>query len=352
MNQGVIIAFFLSLFVSELTTSSIIRFSKRMRLGDVPDGERKVHKKIIPNLGGIGVFIGAMVAYFSFSDYSDILRPDKLFSITILLFFVGLKDDLEPISAYIRLIIEFLCAFFIIYITNIRIESLYGILTIHELPYWASFTLTSIFIVGCINAYNMIDGIDGLLGALSFLGISCFGLLFDASGEWLWTLLCIALSGSLTSFLVYNWQPAKIFMGNGGSMFMGTFFACFSLHLMQLKLIESPYFAISMPHTIALSIIAVPLFDMCTVFILRIFHGFSPFKADNRHAHHRLLELGCQHWQATLILVASNIVIIAFAYFVQNTGALKSLVFTVLLCSLLELLLIFILYRARIHRSR
>ncbi len=352
ISLNVLIAFLFSLCIAEFTISEVIQFSKKIKLGDAPESERKIHKKIMPNLAGIGIFLGTMVSYFAFSDYSNVLRPDKIFSIMFLLFFVGLKDDIDPIAAWKRIVLEFLCAFFIIYITNIRITSMYGIFGVTDLPYWASFLLTSIFIVGCINAYNMIDGIDGLLGSLSFLGAICCGIIFNASSEWLWTLLCVTLTGSLISFLIYNWQPAKIFMGNGGSMLMGTLFACFSLRIMQMGHIESPYFTITMPHTIALGIIAIPVFDMLSVFLIRILRGNSPFKADRNHTHHHLLELGLQHWQATLTLVATNIVIILFAYFVQQTGALRSLIYTMLLCVFLQLFLFFLVRRHRSHAKK
>ncbi len=342
MSINIIVAFLLSLIISTYSIDQIILFSRRIGWGDDPSEARKIHKRKIPNLGGISVFMATMVAYFAFSDYSTWIRPDKLFSISILLFFVGLKDDMEPISAWRRFIIEFLCAFFIIYLTDVRITTLYGIFGIQTLPYFISFIITSLFIVGCINAYNMIDGLDGLLGSLSILGVICFGLIFNASGEWLWTLLCVSLLGALIGFLIYNWHPAQVFMGNGGSIFIGAFFACIALRIMQLQPVESEYFSIIMPHTIALGIISIPVIDMITVFVLRICHGESPFKADRRHIHHRLLNIGLKHNQATLVLVFLNVVILLFAYMVQSSGALRSLVYTLLFCFLIELIFIYL----------
>jgi UDP-N-acetylmuramyl pentapeptide phosphotransferase/UDP-N-acetylglucosamine-1-phosphate transferase len=342
LNERMLLAFTVSLFISVFLTEKIINFSKRVDFVDKPTEDRKLHKKKIPNLGSISIFIASMFAYFAFSDVGGSpLRPDKLFSITILLFFLGLKDDIEPVKAGKRLMAEFLCAFFIIYITDIRILSMYGVFGITDLPYWGSFVLTSIFIVACINAYNMIDGIDGLLGSLSLVGTIIFAILFYSAGEWLWALLSIVVAGSLIGFLIYNWQPASIFMGNGGSMFLGTIFACVSLRVMQLGTIEGAFFTITMPHTIVLGVISIPIFDMLSVFSLRIYHGISPFKADNRHTHHRLLRLGLSHWQTVLILVFANILILALAYYVQERGALRSLVYTFLFCCLLEAVLIF-----------
>ena len=341
------LAFAVSIIISIFSTDHIIGFSNRHGIVDAvggEEGERKIHKRSVPNLGGICVFLASMFTYFAFSDYANVLRPDKIFSISILLFFVGLKDDIESIHPWRRFMYEFMCAFFIIYITDIRITNLYGILYINALPYGASFVLTSVFIVACINAYNMIDGIDGLLSSLSLLGAIVFGFMFYEAGEWLWALLCVSVAGSLVGFLIFNWQPAKIFMGNGGSMFMGTVFACMSLRMIQLEHIECSYFTISMPVTIALAVIAIPIFDMLSVFTIRICNKQSPFKADMRHTHHRLLGLGLQHWQAVLVLVFTNMLIIGFAYSIQETGALKSILLTLGFCLLLDLLLIFIHY--------
>ena len=350
MNFNVIIAFFLSFFLSLITTWQVIRFSNKKNLGDNPKGEsRKIHKILTPNLGGIGVFIGTCVAYFAFSDYSMGIRPDKLFSISILLFFLGILDDLEPMGAKKRLLIEFACAFFIIYITDIRLVTLWGIFGIQELSLVASYLLTSIFIVGCINAYNFIDGMDGLLGSIALLGSICFGLIFNLYGEWLWTLLCIAICGGILGFLFFNWSPSRIFMGDGGALFLGTIFACFALHVMQLPPIRDNniFFSILAPHTIAFSIIAVPIVDMVIVMILRTIHGYSLLIADNRHVHHRLLSIKMNHSSATLLILLGNISIIVFAYFVQGQGALRSLIFTVIYGIVLESVVIYFVWLIR-----
>ena len=344
MSLNVVIALLLSIVVSVFSIFYIIRFSKHLGWGDDPSEARKIHKRKIPNLGGIGVFIATMVPYFAFSNYADIIRPDKLFSISIFLFFIGLKDDMDGISVRSRFIMQFLCAFFIIFITNIRLTTLWGIFGIQELPLVPSYILTSIFIVGCINAYNMIDGLDGLLGSVSLIGAVSFGFIFNFSGEWLWTLLCIAMCGALLGFLLFNWHPATIFMGNGGALFLGTIFACFALRVMQLSPVEYAGIRLTMLHTLAFSIIAIPIVDMLAVFTLRIYHGFSPFKADNRHIHHRLIGAGLDHAQASLVIVFISILVIVFAYHVQNTGALKSLLWTILFCFVLELVVIFIVY--------
>ena len=347
MSLNVIIALLLSIAVSVFSTFYIIRFSRHLGWGDDPSEKRKIHKRKVPNLGGIGMFIATMVPYFAFSDYADIIRPDKLFSISIFLFFIGLKDDMDGISVRSRFILQFLCAFFIIFITNIRLTTLWGIFGIQELPVFPSYILTSIFIVGCINAYNMIDGLDGLLGSIALIGAVCFGFIFNFSGEWLWTLLCIAMCGALLGFLLFNWHPASIFMGNGGALFLGTIFACFALRVMQLQPVEYQGIRFTMLHTLAFSIIAIPVVDMLMVFILRVYHGLSPFKADNRHIHHRLIGAGLDHAQASLVIVFLSLLIITFAYQVQETGALKSLLLTILFCFVLELAVIFVVYLVR-----
>ena len=338
-----LIAFMASVGISIYSTKRIIGFSKRVGIVDDPNSEyRKIHTRLVPNIGGIAVFLSAMSVYFALCNFNTIHRPDKLFSISIILFFIGIKDDFEPISYNRRIIYEFLCAFLIIIIADIRILSMYGIFGVDDLPYWVSFIMTSVFIVACINAYNMIDGIDGLLTSLCLVGSLVFAVIFFCARDYAWALLCMCLAGSLLGFLRYNWQPAKIFMGNGGSMFLGTLFACLSLRLMQISLIDNTFFTVPiMPITIALGVIAIPLVDMLTVIVVRILRKKSPFKADRSHIHHRLLDIGLSHWQTVLVLVFVNFLIVFFAILVQYQGALISILSTLAFCVVLEITMIF-----------
>jgi UDP-N-acetylmuramyl pentapeptide phosphotransferase/UDP-N-acetylglucosamine-1-phosphate transferase len=345
MNDGIfLLAFIVSLLVSVFSISRIIVFARHAGLYDKPDS-RKIHVGKISNLGGIGVFMASIFAYFAFSNFAAFPRPDTLFSISILLFFIGLKDDIKPVKAHRRLIYEFTCAAFIIYFTDMRITSLLGIFSVTSLPYWASFLLTSLFIVACINAYNMIDGIDGLLGTLSMLGTTLFGIMFHVLNEHLWTVLCVSVLGSLAGFMIYNRHPARVFMGNGGSMFVGTFFACASLKFMQAGAFEIGPPALDVkilvPHTIVLGIISIPIFDMLSVFVIRLLNGQSPFNADRRHTHHRLLSLGLSQRQVVHVLLLANLTILLLAYLVQETGAARSLLYTMLYCAGLQALLLF-----------
>ena len=340
MSLNIIIALILSFSISCFCTYTLIRLSLRLGVGDAPSETRKLHQKTVPNIGGIAVFIATMFTYFIFSDYTNMVRPDKIFSIAILLFFIGLWDDIEPVPARARLLTEFACALLIIYISDLRFITLWGIFGITELPIWSSYILTSLFIVGCVNAYNLIDGLDGLLSILSLLGAFCFGFIFKFSGEWLWTLLCVAIYGALIGFWLFNRYPAKILMGDGGALFLGTLFACFSLRIMQLQPMQTEYLSIKMLHTIAYSIIAIPVTDMVIVFFIRCLHRVPPFLADNRHLHHRIHQAGCSHTQTGLIMCLMNVLVIFFAYKMQNHGALVSLVFTILFCVILEIIVI------------
>ncbi|MDH8700822.1 UDP-GlcNAc:undecaprenyl-phosphate GlcNAc-1-phosphate transferase [Dysgonomonadaceae bacterium PH5-43] len=339
MSINIIIVLILSIGISVFVTSKTIKFSKALGFGDDPSEKRKIHKKKIPNLGGIAVFIATIVPYFAFSDYADTIRPDKLFSISIFLFFIGVKDDMEPMSVRSRILFEFICALFIIYITDIRLTTLWGIFGIQEIHIVTSYILTSLFIVGCINAYNFIDGIDGLLVSLTLYGAVSYALVFHYANEWLWTLLCVSMAGALIGFLIYNWSPAKIFMGNGGALFLGTMFACFALRIMQLPAMTFGNAHISAPHTMAISVIAIPIVDMIFVVIVRLFRRHNPFKSDNRHIHHNLLKIGFNHAQSTLILVFLTFLTITFAYFVQDTGALRSLLLMLAFVVALEIII-------------
>lgn len=276
------------------------RLGLQSGLFDIPD-KRKVHQRPMVRLGGVSIFIGTLIALLvvwwsgGFVDArGQILPPNEeyeIWGVTIggLAFFaIGLADDLFGLSPFTRLLVEVIVAG-MAWKAGVQIEflsiPLHGMVT---LPDWVSLPITVIWLVGMVNATNWIDGLDGL--AAGVCGIAAFVMLIVGlfMGQPAAALIAAALAGSLLGFLRYNFNPAQIFMGDGGAYFIGfTLAGVAVIGLVKTTAVTSfvlPYL-----------ILAVPLLDMSAVILDRLRHGKSPFIADKRHLHHRLLKAGLSH---------------------------------------------------------
>jgi len=310
----IIVAFLIGLFLAGYSIPVIVRLSKEKKLFDIPN-ERKVNKTVVPNLGGIALFIGITIATllgihtYSFPDLRYILAG------LIILFFIGIKDDVLIISARKKLVAQIICAFILIVPGEIRITNLHGILGIHEINYTVSVIISLLVIVSIINALNLIDGIDGLAASLGILSSVFFGTYFIITGHFNYAILSFAIVGSLSSFFFFNvfGNKNKIFMGDTGSLIIGLLLAVFTVKYNEFSMTSSEEIRNFSP-VLTFAIIAVPVFDMIRLFISRILRRKSPFAADMNHIHHKLLKLGFSHLESTLTIVSANLILIVVAY--------------------------------------
>lgn len=299
-----------SLVVTYIVLPVIIRISHNKKLFDNPTGFRKVHKQATPNLGGIGILAAVMIT-FSVSGYAIESWAPYLMAGLMILFFSGIKDDIMVISPLKKLVLQCLAIAAIIFGGDLVITNLGGIFGFHEIPYWAGASLTFFTIVVVINAYNLIDGIDGLAGGI--------GVIASLSlGSWFWrvdmipeAVVAFVLVGSLLAFLWYNFEPASIFMGDTGSQVVGFLLAFLAVSFVSNG-VTSP---VAVPYQTAvpvlvLSILVVPLYDTLRVFIMRVARGRSPFSPDRLHVHHQLLDLGLSHKATCYVIYSFNIGII------------------------------------------
>lgn len=330
--------FFISLMLVHFSIPFIVRVSRSKLLFDEPN-HRSVNKTGIPNLGGVALFIGITIATlfgirnYAFHDFSYILIS------MIILFFVGIKDDIMTITPRQKLIAQIICALILIVPGDIRLTNLHGILGFQELNYAASLVISLIAIIFIINAINLIDGIDGLAAAIGIITTAIFGLNFILIGNYQYTILCLAIIGSLTSFFIYNvfGRANKIFMGDTGSLLIGLLLSVFFIKYNEFCLKGNGQVCNFSP-VLSLAILSVPIFDLIRVVLFRIIHSKSPFAPDNNHIHHGLLKLGFSHLQSTLIIVATNLFMIGLVYIlriVDNNLLLILLVPTVLFSLLL-----------------
>lgn len=297
----------------------IIEVAKDKKLFDEP-GERKVHKAVIPTLGGLGIFGGFIIAtLIGVPPYAAAVLQYFMAAIMII-FFMGIKDDVLILTASKKFIGQLVAAGIVIKFGGIQITDMYGIMGVHALTPTVSFLLTLFTIVVITNSFNLIDGVDGLAGSLGLLTSLIFGFYFYFSDEPLYAVLALSLGGSLVAFLIYNFYPAKIFMGDTGSLLIGLINSILVIKFITIA--SSPSSAIPLESAPALgfAILLVPLFDTLRVVSHRILNRRSPFCPDRNHIHHFLLDLGLSHKMIAFACVATNVLFIALAYSLRFAG--------------------------------
>ena len=313
----VALSFITAALISYITIPSIINVAlTNPHLLDQPNN-RKHHGSATPTLGGLAIFAAFIISSSYWVDSSQMPELQYIICALMLVFFMGIKDDLLNLKAYKKFIIQFLIAWILVHQGEIRLTSLYGIFNIHDIPLWSSYALSVVAIVGITNSFNLIDGIDLLAGVIGIIVMVTLGGFFLVIKHFEWSVFAFSMAGALLGFCYYNKTPAKIFMGDTGSLTVGIISSVLAIKFVELN--RTDHFIISAP-TLAISIMAIPLFDTIRVFSVRILQGRSPFSADKNHIHHVLLRHGLTHIKASLFLGAVNIVIILFAFFFQDIG--------------------------------
>ncbi|WP_207426489.1 MraY family glycosyltransferase [Pedobacter sp. SYSU D00535] len=346
-----ILTFCVSLVVVAFSIPTIITISLRKRLFDAPNETRKIHKKIIPNLGGLAIFSGFLFSLALCCKTSDFPIGNQLLASGVILFIIGLKDDIIGVDPLKKFVAQFAAAFIITILGDIRIMDLQGILGVHTLAYPFSIGLSVFTIVGIVNAFNLIDGIDGLAGSLGLIMSIAFFWLFYSAGETGWALLSLSLAGALIGFLIHNVSPARIFMGDSGSLMIGFISAVCGIHLINIstdRLIDAGVIISSAP-ALVVAILIIPMFDTLRVFTIRIVSNESPFKADSNHLHHRLLSVGLNHTKASAVLAGITLACIALTLYFQDIGNNQLIGTIALLIILLNIGFTFYIYSRKIR---
>ncbi|MDQ6609013.1 MAG: undecaprenyl/decaprenyl-phosphate alpha-N-acetylglucosaminyl 1-phosphate transferase [Bacteroidota bacterium] len=318
----------IAFIITMIAVPTIIKLADEKGLFDVPDS-RKLHTKAIASLGGVGIFIGfSLSILLTISTY---LHPEfqYFYAALLLTFFLGLKDDILVLSALKKFLGQIAAAAILIHLGGIRIDSMHGFLGIYHLPDAVSYLVSYMTIVVIVNAFNLIDGIDGLAGSLGILTTAVFGAYFTMANMPAYALLSFSFTGALGAFLIFNYHPAKIFMGDSGSLVLGLLNAILVIKFITIADSKAGSFPITSSVAIGFSILMVPLLDTLRVFSVRIAKGRSPFSPDRNHIHHLLLDRGLNHSQVAHLCLVMNICFIALAYFGRSIGS------TLLLCSMI-----------------
>lgn len=314
-----VFAFALAFTITAVAIPAIIKVAELKHLMDEPD-QRKSHAKKTPTLGGVAIFGGLVISFSLLKDFQNLYDVKYLVPALIVIFFAGVKDDILVLTPMKKLLAQFISAFLIAFLGNIKINSFYGMFGLQEMPPWIAVIFTILAIITIINCYNLIDGIDGLAGSLGALSSMTFGVWFALTNHWSLAFLSFSLAGSLLGFLLFNWQPAKIFMGDTGAMLVGFVLAVLSIHFIELnKALEiDPYYWIHASTTVAIGIMAIPIFDMIRVFGLRLAKRKKPFSPDRSHLHHLLLDLGWSHRQIASALFIWSLLVILLCFWLRD----------------------------------
>lgn len=315
---SVIVAFLLSIRMYPV----IIYLARKKNLMDEPEN-RSTHEHKTPTLGGIGLFITFSLSIILMALVASLVQLElikllALLAATIILLFLGIKDDLLVLSPRKKISGQLVASCIVIFLADVRIDNLFGILGIGELPYLASVLLTLFVFIFIINAFNLIDGIDGLAGAIAIISNVALGFFFLMNDHYLMVAVTFIMIGALSGFLLYNLSDTqKIFMGDSGSMFIGFLLAFEAIYYLGME--ETPAALISpKAPIIVLAIFSFPIVDTLRVFILRLYNKQNPFTADRNHIHHGLLRLGINHKQATMLVALSTVFNIELAIIVSG----------------------------------
>lgn len=314
----VIIAFILSVCIAQIIIPRILIISFCKKLFDVPN-ERKVHKHAIPRLGGVAFFptilfsCCAVLALRVLTGYgipllqSTNILPESMFLICgmVLLYLMGIADDLMGVRYRQKFIIQLICAIFFP-LSGLWVNELYGVFGIYALPAWIGMPFTVLLVVFITNAINLIDGIDGLASGLSSVALLVLGFLFIEKSLWVYAMLSFSTFGVLVPFFYFNVfgsveHARKIFMGDTGSLTLGYILSFLAVKYSQNSLVVASF--TEGAFVIAFSTLIVPAFDVVRVVLIRIRTGKSPFEPDKNHIHHKFLAMGFTPKKAMIIIL-------------------------------------------------
>ncbi|MCW3110627.1 MAG: undecaprenyl-phosphate N-acetylglucosaminyl 1-phosphate transferase [Segetibacter sp.] len=318
--QQIILGGIIAFIVTFLVIPVIIVIAKKKKLYDEPDDKRKFHKQPIPSLGGLGMFVGFILSILLTINFSSD-APEFQFYIAafLLIFFLGIKDDIMILSASKKFLGQLLVAGILLYKADLVITNMYGLFGVYQLNPFCSYSLTLFAIVVIINAFNLIDGVDGLAGGLGLISSLVFTIFFLVNGNIPYAVLGFSFAGCLLAFLYYNFYPARIFMGDTGSLMIGLVNSILVIKFIQEGSTYTSY-PVSAAPAVGFGILLLPLMDTLRVFSIRVIQGRSPFSPDRNHIHHLFLSRGFNHKSVTLICVFSTVFISVAAFTFQGIG--------------------------------
>jgi len=314
-DLNIIFSFITALVITYVAIPKVMFFAEKLRLFDEA-GIRASHKGSVPIFGGIAIFSGII---FSLLFWADIENIQFILVSILIVFFVGVIDDLLVLSPTKKIVGQIISVLILVFLQELQIDNMHGVLGIYELPDWVSVLFTIFVVIVITNGFNLIDGVDGLAGGIGIIASFAFGIIAlfmsDIPGQGDMAIIAFTLMGALLGFLKYNFHPAKIFMGDTGSLVVGIILSVLAINSIRYGLVTD---TIKLPNKgplLAIVILAIPLFDSLRVFVARVIKGRHPLSPGRGHIHHALLNLGFGHKYTSLALYFFSLVLILFSYF-------------------------------------
>ena len=314
-----ILATLTSFSVGFLITPILIHSLKKAKIGDVPGG-RKIHKTFIPSMGGIGFVVASAVAMSIWGWQFPLPDIRYLLGAIGIMFFVGLRDDMIEMKVTKKLLGQLVAVVLVVIASDIRIKDLHGFLGVGELNLIVSYVFSAFVLLAITNAFNLIDGLDGLAGTVATIAFSFLGSWFLVNGLESYAVLCFTLLGGVLAFLIFNWHPAKLFMGDTGSLTLGFAIGALLIAFMEYNaaLPTGDLWKFEPVFSTAIALMIFPLYDMARVFARRISQGKGPMTPDKSHVHHFLMRMGLKHNQVALLLGALQLIFVLVVFIFKD----------------------------------
>lgn len=313
---SLILAFLITFLLSPLVKS----FAYKVGAIDVPKDKRRMHSTPIPRLGGLGIFVGFLFTILLFEPMTEQTKGILLGAIVIVI--LGVVDDITPLNALFKFCVQIVAALIPV-LCGVRISVLSNPNIFSNNPWWTlqglSIPITVFWIVAITNSVNIIDGLDGLAAGVSAISSATFLAIALHIPEPTVSVSCAALLGACAGFLPYNLNPAKMFMGDTGSTFLGYILATISIQGMFKMYAIVSFF-------VPFLVLGLPLFDITFAVLRRLAHGQNPMKADRGHVHHRLIDMGLNQKQAVATLYIVTTFLGLGAVVLTTSGAVKALI--------------------------
>lgn len=304
--MDLLLGFLLAMSVTMALIPPLMRAAARWNFLDEPE-QRKVHSVPVPRVGGIAMAAGTLAALALAGDFAQPM-PAYLAGVIVLLAF-GVWDDRMTLSAGPKALGQVVAVLIVMIWGDVSVSTL-TLTDRHAMPQWIGLPLTFLFLLGVTNAINLADGLDGLAGGTTLLSLSALALLAMTSGNPFVVVVAVVIVGAILGFLRYNTHPARVFMGDGGSQILGFSAAVLSVVLTQD--IASP-----LSSALPLLLLGIPIIDTVMVMTQRLLEHRSPFQADRKHIHHRLLALGFDHHEAVIAIYALQCSLFVMAWFLR-----------------------------------
>ncbi|WP_354333873.1 MraY family glycosyltransferase [Pedobacter sp. CG_S7] len=301
----------------------------------------------ISRLGGVGIFVAFFMGLFFFiNDLGE--SPDFSFYLAVIfLFLLGLNDDIFDLKAWVKFVIQIFVVIFVV--TYGEIKYLTFIFDSMAINAFAGTIFSVVLLVYVVNAFNLIDGIDGLAAMLGAVINLILGLALILNGDLLYGGLAFVLFGTLCGFLVFNFSPAKVFMGDSGSMIIGFISSVVALRFIELN--KEVFYSIYTSSVVVLALFIVPVYDTFRVFFIRLRLNKSPFRGDENHIHHRLRKLGFCDWQIVFLLTFYTLVMVFFVILLYDIGDVFLSLILLITCILFNIRIDYLLKKTLIQKT-